>query len=49
MIALRAAIAATFFATEIYLPYLLQEQYGLSPWLSGVALTVGSLGWSAAS
>ncbi len=49
VIALRGAIAATFFATEIYLPYLLQEQYGLSAWLSGVALTVGALGWSGAS
>jgi MFS family permease len=49
VIALRAAVAATFFASEIYIPYLLQEQYDLSPWLSGVALTVGSLGWSAAS
>jgi MFS family permease len=49
VIALRAAVAATFFATEIYIPYLLQEQYGLTPWLSGVALTVGSLGWSATS
>ncbi len=49
MIALRGAIAATFFATEIYLPYLLQEHYGVSPWLSGATLTVGALGWSAAS
>jgi MFS family permease len=49
VIALRGAIAATFFATEIYLPYLLQEQYGLSVWLSGATLTVGALGWSAAS
>ncbi len=49
VIALRGAIAATFFATEIYLPYLLQEQYGVSPWLSGATLTVGALGWSASS
>jgi MFS family permease len=49
VIALRGAIAATFFATEIYVPYLLQEQYGLTAWLSGIALTVGSLGWSASS
>jgi MFS family permease len=49
VIALRGAIAATFFATEIYLPYLLQEHYGLSAWLSGATLTVGALGWSAAS
>ena len=49
VIALRGAIAATFFSTEIYLPYLLQEQYDVRPWLSGVTLTVGALGWSAAS
>lgn len=49
VIGLRGMIAATFFATEIYLPYLLQEQYGVRPWLSGATLTVGALGWSAAS
>ena len=49
VIALRAAVAGAFFATEIYLPYLLQERYDLSAWLSGVALTVGALGWSASS
>ncbi len=49
VIALRGAIAATFFATEIYLPYLLQEHYDVSAWLSGATLTVGALGWSAAS
>jgi len=49
VIALRGAIAATFFATEIYLPYLLQEHYDVPPWLSGATLTVGALGWAAAS
>ena len=49
VIALRAAIGATFFSTEIYLPYLLQEHYDVAPWLSGVTLTVGALGWSGAS
>jgi MFS family permease len=49
VIALRGAIAATFFATEIYLPYLLQEHYDVPPWLSGVTLTVGALGWAGAS
>lgn len=49
VIALRGLIAATFFATEIYLPYLLQEQYGVPAWLSGVTLTVGALGWAGAS
>ena len=49
VVALRGAIAATFFATEIYLPYLLQEHYDVPPWLSGATLTVGALGWSGAS
>ena len=49
VIALRGAIAATFFSTEIYLPYLLQEHYDVRPWLSGATLTVGALGWSGAS
>jgi MFS family permease len=49
VIALRGAIAATFFASEIYLPYLLQEHYDVPPWLSGVTLTVGALGWAGAS
>jgi MFS family permease len=49
VVALRGAIAATFFATEIYLPYLLQEHYDLPAWLSGATLTVGALGWAGAS
>jgi hypothetical protein len=49
VVALRGAISATFFATEIYLPYLLQTHYDVRPWLSGATLTVGALGWSGAS
>jgi MFS family permease len=49
VVALRGAIAATFFATEIYLPYLLQEHYDVPAWLSGATLTVGALGWAGAS
>ena len=49
VVLLRGAIAATFFSTEIYLPYLLQERYDVPAWLSGVTLTVGALGWSGAS
>jgi MFS family permease len=49
VVALRGAISATFFATEIYLPYLLQEHYDLPAWLSGATLTVGALGWAGAS
>jgi MFS family permease len=49
VVGLRGLISAAFFATEIYVPYLLQEHYGLAVWLSGVALTVGALGWAGAS
>jgi hypothetical protein len=49
VVLLRGAIAATFFSTEIYLPYLLQEHYDVPPWLSGATLTVGALGWAGAS
>jgi hypothetical protein len=49
VVALRGIISAAFFATEIYVPYLLQEQYGLAVWVSGAALTVGALGWATAS
>ena len=49
VVGLRGVISAAFFATEIYVPYLLQEQYDLAVWLSGAALTVGALGWASAS
>jgi MFS family permease len=46
---LRGAVAAAFFATEVYLPYLLHDVYGLSTALSGVILTVGAVSWAAGS
>ena len=46
---LRGLVAAAFFSTEVYLPYLLQERYGLPPWLAGLILTVGALAWAGAS
>lgn len=49
VVALRGLVAATFFASEAYLPYLLQEQYDLRIWLSGLVLTGATLGWAAAS
>lgn len=49
VVALRGVISSAFFATEIYVPYLLQEHYGLPLWLSGASLTVGALGWASAS
>jgi MFS family permease len=49
VIAIRGLVAAAFLGSEAYVPYLLQAQDGLSPSLSGVALTVSALSWAAAS
>jgi MFS family permease len=46
---LRGAIAATFFATEVYLPYMLNAKYLLPPWASGLILTVGAVSWAGGS
>ncbi|CAN5153991.1 MFS transporter [soil metagenome] len=48
-ILLRGAVAATFFATEIYLPYLLTSRYGLPSWAAGLILTVGAVSWALGS
>ncbi len=45
----RALLGGAFFAAQAYLPLTLTAVHGLSPALAGVPLTVGSLGWSAAS
>jgi MFS family permease len=49
VILLRGLAAAAFFGAEVYLPYLLIEDYRFSPALAGLALTLGALTWSAAS
>jgi hypothetical protein len=38
-----------FFGTEVYLPLLLHDRYGLPAWLSGVTLTAGAVAWACAS
>ena len=38
-----------FFGTEVYLPLLLHDRYGLPTWLSGVTLTAGAIAWALAS
>jgi len=48
-ILLRGLIAATFFASEIYLPYMLNVKFALPTWLAGVILTVGAVSWAAGS
>lgn len=49
VVLMRALVAATFFAAEIYVPLLLVSQYGTSAAVAGLALTVAALSWSAAS
>lgn len=47
--ALRGLAAAAFFSTEVFLPLLLIREHDLSPLVAGIALTLGSLGWTAGS
>lgn len=49
VILVRGLVAAAFFGAQIYLPYLLTDQYTLTPTLAGLALTGGALAWSTAS
>ncbi|WP_425561977.1 MFS transporter [Leifsonella bigeumensis] len=49
VILLRGLAASAFFGAEVYLPYLLIEQYDFSPTLAGLALTLGALAWAGAS
>ncbi|MEL4505229.1 MFS transporter [Luteococcus sp. H138] len=45
----RACQAGAFFATEAFLPLSLVEQRGMSLFKAGLALTIGSLGWTLGS
>lgn len=45
----RGLLAGAFFGVEAYLPLTLTAVHGTSPALAGLPLTVGALGWSAAS
>jgi MFS family permease len=44
-----AVVGATFFGTEVYLPLLLHDRYGLPAWLSGITLTAGAVAWALGS
>jgi MFS family permease len=46
---LRLIVAAAFFGSEIYLPYLFIERYDFSPSLAGAVLTGAGVSWAAAS
>jgi MFS family permease len=45
----RGVMTGAFFAVEAYLPLTLTAVHGTSPAMAGLPLTVGALGWSAAS
>ncbi|MBD8702586.1 MFS transporter [Frigoribacterium sp. CFBP 13712] len=49
LVLLRGLVGAAFLASEVYIPYLLQDRYGFSSSASGTALTAGALGWALAS
>lgn len=48
-ILIRGTIAAAYFGTEVYLPLMLQREYGLSSSGAGLILTVGALSWATGS
>ncbi|MDQ0632218.1 MFS family permease [Arthrobacter pascens] len=45
----RGLASAAFFGAEVYLPYLLVEQYAFPPTLAGLTLTGGALAWAGAA
>lgn len=45
----RGLASAAFFGAEVYLPYLLIEQYAFSPTFAGLTLTGGALAWAGGS
>ncbi|MGO4536654.1 MFS transporter [Leifsonia sp. 2MCAF36] len=49
VILMRALVAGTFFASEVYVPLIMVTRYGLSPAVAGLALTAAGLTWSGAS
>ncbi|GAA5019078.1 MFS transporter [Actinopolymorpha pittospori] len=49
VVAMRGIFAGSFFGAQSFVPLMLIEHRGLSATLAGIALTVGSLGWSTGS
>ncbi|RJS94923.1 MFS transporter [Salinisphaera sp. Q1T1-3] len=45
VIAVRMIIGAAFFASEAFIPLLLENEHGLPPALTGIALSLGAGGW----
>jgi MFS family permease len=49
VIALRGVAASAFFGTEAFLPLVFSQEHGLSPTWSGLAISVGAIGWFSGS
>lgn len=49
VIGTRGLLSATFFSTEAYIVYVLQEHWGLTPGQAGIALTCVGIVWASAS
>ncbi len=49
VVLMRGLIAGALFGTEIYIPYLLIDEYGFSPTWAGLGLTAAALAWAAAA
>jgi MFS family permease len=49
VILVRGLTSAAFFGAEVYVPYLLTREHGLTPALAGLALTGGAIAWSVSS
>lgn len=49
VIALRGIAASAFFGAEAFLPLVFTQQHGLSPTWSGLAISVGAIGWFSGS
>jgi MFS family permease len=45
----RGLAGAAFFGAEVYLPYLLIEEFGFPPTFAGLALTAGAVAWAGAA
>jgi MFS family permease len=49
VVLMRGLIAGSLFGAEIYVPYLLIDDYGFSPTWAGLGLTAAALAWAAAA
>lgn len=47
VVLMRGLIAGALFGAEVYVPYLLIDDYGFSPTWAGLALTAAALAWAA--